>query len=107
MNIKTKIALHSVMQKVSRGIITDDQAEAEFKKMTGQDLKEVIDPSDEETGKFLAFLETAYPEPQASQPTEPEQDGPEMDPSEQSSDAPAVPVDQPERTRQSKPKEEK
>lgn len=105
MNIKTKIALHSVMQKVFRGVIADDQAAAEFKKMTGQELEEVVDLSDEETGKFMAFLETAYPEPQAAPPTEQEQDEPETDPSEQSSDAPAVPVDQPKRTRQNKPKE--
>jgi hypothetical protein len=103
MNIKTKIALHSVMQKVSRGIITDDQAEAEFKKLTGQELNEVIDPADEETGKFLAFLETAYPEPQAQQP----QSEPETEQPEDLSDAPAVPVDRPKRTRQSKPKEAK
>lgn len=106
MNLKTKIALHSVMQKISRGIITKEQADAEFKKLTGQELDELVNDADEEMGKFLAFLETGYPEPQADPQAEEQDNEPESDSPTEPTDAPAVPVDHPKRTRKPAPPKE-
>lgn len=65
MNVKIKIALNGIAQKLSRQSITPEQAAAHFKKVTGENLADYVAQADPEVGKFLAYLEGAYPVPAA------------------------------------------
>ena len=59
MTTKEKIALHGLMQKVKRGIFTEDQAKEAFEKITGRKPDEVPaadDDEGQELGKFLDSL---------------------------------------------------
>lgn len=129
MNFKIKILLHSLMRDVSRGIIKPEQAAAQFEKSTGKTLDEALDQADPQVGEFLALLLGAYKFPAAivpevdlaalpadfmateisfeqvadlvqpveDAPVDPEAEQPQETPK---TDAPAVSVDQPKRTRQ-------
>lgn len=78
MNIKTKIALGGLFQKIDRGIITLDQGAVEFQKITGYTPNEVGVPVDQKAaalGEFLEHLATTLtvknnqtPEPEVAQP---------------------------------------
>ena len=57
MNTKTKIALHALMQSVSRGVLTQEQAKVEFKKITGRDPDEIPADDDEDARRLGKFLE--------------------------------------------------
>jgi hypothetical protein len=59
MTTKEKIALHGLMQKVQRGIYTEEQAKEAFEKITGRKPDEVPaedDQEGQELGKFLDSL---------------------------------------------------
>lgn len=57
MTTKEKIALHSLKQKVERGIYTEDKAKEEFKRITGRDADEVPAEDDAEGQELGEFLE--------------------------------------------------
>jgi hypothetical protein len=58
MKTKIKIALHGLMQSVSRGILTEEQAKEEFKKITGRDPDEKPADDDEGAQSLGKFLDT-------------------------------------------------
>ncbi|MCE6987493.1 hypothetical protein [Dyadobacter sp. CY323] len=64
MNIKQKIALKQLAQRVSRGIISEEKGREEFKKITGREPDEQPaddDQEGQELGKFLDALSDRYP----------------------------------------------
>ena len=75
MNIKQKIALNQLAQRVSRGIITEEKARVEFQKITGREPDEQPadhDQEGQELGKFLDELGKRYPAPPEPEPVTPE-----------------------------------
>lgn len=59
MTTKQKIALHSLMQRVKRGILSEEQAKEQFKLITGRDPEEIPALNDEEgqrLGEYLTVL---------------------------------------------------
>ncbi|GLU54447.1 hypothetical protein Dfri01_39080 [Dyadobacter frigoris] len=59
MTTKQKIALQTLMQKVQRGILNEEQAKEQFKIITGRDADEIPGLDDEEgqqLGEYLTVL---------------------------------------------------
>lgn len=59
MTTKEKIALHSLVQKVQRGILNEEQAKEQFKIITGRDADDFPDSDNEDDqrlGEFLTVL---------------------------------------------------
>ena len=106
MDIKQKMALKQLAQRVSRGIISEDKAREEFKKITGRDPEDKPaddDQEGQELGEFMdALVERYKPEPQAEMEVYTDPSGAATEAVD--SDARAVQVDTPKRTRSDKPK---
>jgi len=81
MTTKEKIALHSLRQKVERGIYTEEKAKAEFERITGRIADEVPAKNDEDgqvMGEYLDSLNAAL-EKAAQVKEEEQQEGSTVD----------------------------
>ncbi|WP_439555063.1 hypothetical protein [Dyadobacter sp.] len=67
MDVKTKIALNTIAKQLSRGIISEEKAEAEVLKLIGPDPAKAV-AEDPELGKYLDVLEERYPMPEKKDP---------------------------------------
>lgn len=56
MTTKEKIGLHSLMQKVKRGILNEEQAKQQFKLITGRDADETPEADDENGHRLGEYL---------------------------------------------------
>jgi len=67
MTTKEKIALHSLLQKVKRGILNEEQAKEQFKIITGRDADETPEADDENGQRLGEYLTELHEQLEAAE----------------------------------------
>ena len=67
MTTKEKIALHSLMQRVKRGILNEEQAKEQYKVITGRDADETPEAGDENGQRLGEYLTELHEQLEAAE----------------------------------------